>query len=201
MCPFNSFKNNMKHFNFTFQYFKIKPRIFWATLLYILLCTLTSPFWWTHTSWQNFSTYLSMHSQHKFSQRKFAGWIFQKLEGIFLESILCLEFISSTILTKPVSARLLGTKNTMFFQAFCVSPLHRRDELGSGISLHLCLYKDNQLKREKLSQSADCFLCRTPNSFGRFSSSLSWLIVCVNKDISKCETEDYRSSINGIVKV
>lgn len=63
----------------------------------------------------------------------------------------CLDFISSTILTKPAAARLPGTKNTASFQAFCVSPAYCRNELGFGISLHLHLHDDNQQTREKLS--------------------------------------------------
>lgn len=63
----------------------------------------------------------------------------------------CLDFISSTILTKPAAARLPGTKNTASFQAFCVSPAYCRNELGFGISLHLYLHDDNQQTREKLS--------------------------------------------------
>lgn len=51
---------------------------------------------------------------------------------------LCLPFIFSTILTKPVCARLLGTKTTISFQDCRVCPMCFGDGVGSGISLHLC---------------------------------------------------------------
>lgn len=75
---------------------------------------------------------------------------------------MCLEFISSTILTKPVPAKPLSIKSPISFQAFCVSQMYYRDGFGPGIALHLCLYDNNQQKGEKLSQLADRFLYIIP---------------------------------------
>lgn len=69
---------------------------------------------------------------------------------------------------KALSARLLGIKNTISFQAVCVSPTYYKDGFGPRISLHLCLHDDNQQQREKLSQLADCFLYITPKVWGFF---------------------------------
>lgn len=135
------------------------------------------------TNWlvvqSNCLTGLNVQSWHDFSQRKFSGWIFQKLESIFLESIVCIwilflpPFWQSLWLLAFQSQRT----HTASFQAFCVSPIYCRNNCGSGISLHLYLHDDNQQKREKLSPSTDSCFLHNPNSFGRFSSSChGWLL-------------------------